>query len=114
MYAIEKITLVFFLVDRPAEYVYVSGVLHLHVMTRGHLVDAALVCKREEPSQLYAFVAPDAGIRRRAAGISHEKIIDDSLPKELPLIDDLVRDLQTLRHVPGNADLAAAALLPLS
>ena len=67
----------------------------------------------DKPSQFHAFVATDTGIRRRAACVAAQKIIDDRLPKQLALIDDLIGDLQALRHIPGNADLAAAAFLPL-
>src|SRR6188474_1877401 len=72
-----------------------------------------LISKGDKPSELDSFVAAYAGIRRRSTGISPQKIIDHGLPKEATLIDDFIRNLQTLRHIFGNTNFAAAALLPL-
>src|SRR4026208_1166749 len=82
-------------------------------MAGRHVGDAPLISKGDEPSELDSFVAAYAGIRRRSTGISPQKIIDHGLPKEATLIDDLIRNLQTLRHIFGNTNFAAAALLPL-
>ena len=76
-------------------------------------VHSPLVGESKKPSQFDPFVATDAGIRRRAARITREKIINDRRAKQRTLIDDLIGNLQTLRHILGNADLAATALLPL-
>ena len=78
-----------------------------------HVLNTALVSEFDEAAQFDPFVAAHAGIRRRPEGIALEEIIDDRFPEQPALIDDLVGNLQPLRHKLGNADLAAAAFLPL-
>jgi len=67
----------------------------------------------DKTPQLDPFVAAYAGIGRGPAGVATDEIIDHGLPEQPALIDDLIRDLQALGHIPGDADLTAASLLPL-
>ena len=44
--------------------------------------------------------------------IAGNKVIDDAGMKSLSGVDHFMRDLQCLRDIPGNADLATSTLLP--
>jgi hypothetical protein len=72
-----------------------------------------LIGEFDKASELDPFVATYTGIGRGPPGIATDEIIDDRLPEQTALIDDLIGDLQPLGDISGNADLTAAALLPL-
>ena len=75
-------------------------------------MDPAGVCKLDEPPQFDTFIAPDTGIRRGAFEITGNKVVDYAGTKGFSGVDHLMRDLQCLRDIPGNADLAAPPFLP--
>jgi hypothetical protein len=81
-------------------------------MSRCDVFDSALFGQVDETSELHPFVATDARIRRDPSGIAVKEILDDTLAKVLPLIDDLIRNVEPLCDIPGDADLATTALLP--
>ena len=64
------------------------------------------------PPQFDALIAPDTGIGRCAFEIAGNKVVDDAGTKSFSGVDHLMRDLQCLRDIPGNADLAAPTFLP--
>src|SRR5690349_2324870 len=82
------------------------------IVACGDKIRATLFGKGDQRLQLHALVAAYAGIGRGAGKVTREKIVDDASAERATGVDDFVRDLQALGDVLGDADLAAAALLP--
>jgi hypothetical protein len=94
------------------ERILTAAFLNPNVMSRCDVFDSALFGQVNETPELHPFVATDAGIRRDPSGITVKEILDDTFAKVLPLIDDLIRNVEALCDIPGDADLATTALLP--
>src|SRR5580765_3755316 len=81
-------------------------------MASGHKMDPAGFRKLDKTQQFDAFIAPDTWIRRGAFEIAGNKVVDHAGTKGFSGVDHLMRDLQCLRDISGDADLAAPTFLP--
>jgi hypothetical protein len=88
------------------------GFPNANIVTGGHKIDPARVCKLNETSQFDALVASDTGIGRCPFEIAGYKVVDHAGTKGFPGVDHLMRDLQYLCDISGNTDLAAATFFP--
>ena len=99
-------------VGRSLESRQPPGFANANIVARGYKIHPPGVRKLDETPQLDALIAPDARIRRCAFEIAGKKVIDDAGAKDLSGVDHLMRNLQYLRDVPGNADFATPTFLP--
>jgi hypothetical protein len=81
-------------------------------MAGGHKIEPAYIRELDETPQFDALIAPDTGIGRCAVEIAGNKVVDHAGTKGFSGVDHLVWDLQCLRNVSGNANLAAPTFLP--
>jgi hypothetical protein len=88
------------------------GLANADIVACGNKIDIARFRKFDEPPQFDALIAPDTRIRRCAFEIAGKKVVDDAGTKGLPGIDYLMRNIQCLGDISGNADLAASTFLP--
>jgi hypothetical protein len=75
-------------------------------------MDPACIRKLDETSQFDALITPNTWIGRCAFKIAGNKVVDNAGTKGFSGVDHLMRDLQRLRDIPGNADFAAPTFLP--
>ena len=88
------------------------GFPEANIVACGDEIDPASVRKFDEATQFDSFIAPDAGIGRCAFEIAGNEVVDDPGAEGFSGVDYLMRDLEGLRDIPCNADLAAPTLFP--
>jgi hypothetical protein len=109
---IEEIALIFLEIGCSLKSRQPLGFANANIVACGHKIDPACVRKLDETPQFDALIAPDTGIGRCAFEIAGNKVVDDAGTKGFSGVDYLMRDLQCLRDIPGNADLTAPTFLP--
>jgi hypothetical protein len=109
---VEEIALILFGISCSLKSRQSFGFVDTHVVTGGYKIKPARVRKVDETLQFDALIAPDTGIGCGAFEIAGNEVVDHTGTKGLSGVDHLVRNLQCLRDIPGNADLAAPAFLP--
>jgi hypothetical protein len=91
---------------------YALGFPKANIVSGSHKIDPARVGKFDEASQFNSLIAPDTGIGCCAFEIAGNKIVDNAGSKGASGVDDLMRNLQCLRYISGDADLAAPPFFP--
>jgi hypothetical protein len=110
---VQEIALVFPAVDGSMDLVSGEAVEDTDIVPRGNIPETTTRREFKQPAKLHPFVTADTGVRRGACGIAMKKVVDDATPKILPAVDHLIWNMQFLSDELGNADLTAAAFLPL-
>jgi hypothetical protein len=109
---IEEIALIFLGIGCAVKSRRLLGFANANIVAGGHKIESACVRKLDETPQFDALIAPDTGIGRCAFEIAGNEVFDHAGTKGCSGVDHFVRDLQCLRDIPGNADLAAPTFLP--
>ena len=112
MKTVEEIALIFLGIGCSVQSWCSFGLTDSNIVACGDKIDPAFVRQFHEAPQLHTLIAPDTGIGRCAFEIAGNKVVDDAGTKDFSGVDHLMRNLQCLRDIPGNADLAASTFLP--
>ena len=82
------------------------GVLDAGVVAGGHVLGAKLTRLDQQRVEFDELVAADAGIRRAAAGVGLDEILDDFVLEDLAEVQDVVGDVELVGDAPSVLDRA--------